>query len=285
MTHESANLFHALAGRQILAISREHLFAAIVMAEKKCQLYADNFPEDEERTEKPVDGGDGVRVIPVKGIVSHGEDKYTRFYLGMLETDNVAQWVENAVVDPSVKAIVLDVASPGGYVTGTAELASLVAEASRQKPIIAHTSTLMASAAYWIGSAATLVYATPSATVGSIGVFTTHLDVSAWMDAQGIDLQVFRSGENKAAGIGGTALTDGQKGILQADIDSIGDEFRAWVLASRKTVAPSSMDGRAMSAKAAVAQGNGLVDSLATLKTAIRDAAALGRRADKSPQA
>lgn len=285
MNSESANLFRALASRQILAISKEHLFSAVVLAEKKARVYADNFPEDEELTEKPVDAGDGVRVIPLNGIVSHGENKYTRFYLGMLETDNVAAWVENAVADPAVKAMVLSVNSPGGYVTGTAELANIVAEASRSKPIIAHTSTLMASAAYWISSAASLVYATPSATVGSIGVFTTHLDMSEWMEANGLRLEVFKSGENKAAGIGGTSLTDGQKAILQADIDSIGAEFRAAVVGRRRLVAPAALDGRALGARAAVEQGTGLVDSLANLKQAIRDAAALGRRADKSPQA
>jgi len=283
MTPDALAVFRALSGKQILAMDRDALLSAIVMAEKKGKTYADAFPEDEERTEKPTDAGDGVRVIPIKGIISHGFDKYTRFYFGMTETDHIAQWVQNAVADPSVKAIVFDIASPGGYVTGTAETASIMADASRAKPTIAHTSTLMASAAFWMGSAASLIYATPSATVGSIGVFTTHLDVTEYMERMGVSLEVYKSGENKAAGIGGTSLTAGQKAILQADIDAIGAEFRSWVVAHRRLVVPEAMDGRAVSAKVSTAAGMGLVDSLADLKTAIRDAAALGRRADKSP--
>lgn len=282
---DSASVFRALSGRQIMAIEREQLFAAVVLAEKKGKIYADNFPDEEEFTQKPTDAGNGVRVIPIKGIVSHGFDKYVRFYFGMIETDHVAAWVRNAVADPSVKAIVFDVDSPGGYFQGTAETAEAIAEASRSKPTIAHTSTLMASAAYWMGASASLIYATPSATVGSIGVFTTHLDVSAWMEQAGVELQVFKSGANKAAGIGGTALTDAQKDIIQADIDSIGAEFRGWVTAHRAAVIPEAMDGRAVSAKAAKSTGMGLVDSIADLQTAIRDAAILGRRADKSPNA
>jgi signal peptide peptidase SppA len=283
MTPEALAVFRALSGKQILAMDRDALLSAIVMADRKGKVYADAFPDDEERTEKPTDAGNGVRVIPIKGIVSHGFDKFTRFYFGMTETDNIAQWTRNAVADPAVKAIVFDISSPGGYVTGTAETASVMAEATVAKPTIAHTSTLMASAAFWMGASAALVYATPSATVGSIGVFTTHLDVSEYMERMGVSLEVFKSGDQKAAGIGGTALTDAQKAVLQADIDSIGAEFREWVVARRRAVVPEAMDGRAVSAKASIRAGMGLVDSLADLSTAIRDAAALGRRADKSP--
>lgn len=282
MNTEAATIFRALSGRQIMAIDRDHLFSAIVMAEKRGKVYADQFPDDEPLTEKPVDAEGGVRVIPLQGIVSHGENKFTRFFLGMTETDHVATWIQNAVADPAVKAIVLNVSSPGGYVTGTGELANVVAEAAKQKPIIAHTSTLMASAAYWISAGASLIYATPSATVGSIGVFTTHLDMSRAYANAGMDLQIFKSGDMKAAGIGGTSLTDAQKANLQADIDAIGVDFRAWVSANRLAVLPEAMDGRAMSGKAAFTAQNGLVDSLADLKAAIRDAAILGARADKS---
>ena len=283
MDMDTLAVFRALAGRQILAMDKDDLISAIIMAEKKSKTYADNFPEDEERTEKPVDAGNGVRIIPIKGIISHGFDKYTRFYFGMTETENITQWTKDAITDSSVRAIVFHIDSPGGFVQGVAETAEILAEATRAKPTIAQTSTQMASAAFWLGAAANLIYATPSATVGSIGVFTTHFDVQGWMDEMGVRLEVYKSGENKAAGIGGTSLTKSQKALIQADIDSIGAEFRAFVSAHRRWIKPEAMDGRAVSAKASMAAGMGLVDSFADLQAAIRDAATLATRADKSP--
>jgi signal peptide peptidase SppA len=281
MNLQEGMIFKALASRQVFAMDRGRLFSAVVMAAHKAA--ADDFPEDEDWYQKPYDAEGGVRVIPLVGMVSHGEPDWLRYAYDMVETEHVATWTRNALADPKVKAIVYSVNSPGGYVTGTPELSSIVAEASRQKPSIAHTSTLMASAAYWIASGASLIYATPSATVGSIGVFTTHVDLSRMMEEMGIEYQVFKSGANKAAGIGGTELTTEQKQMIQEHVDGIGADFRSHVTANRHGIAAGALDGRAISAREDRQRGWGLVDSIADLAAAIRDAAVLGARG-QSPE-
>ncbi len=81
-----------------------------------------------------------------------------------------------------IKAVFLDIDSPGGTVAGTPELAAAVASLNERKPVYAFSSGLMCSAAYWIASQARAIYATPSAQVGSIGVVQAVIDNSAALD-------------------------------------------------------------------------------------------------------
>ncbi|MFX8577776.1 S49 family peptidase, partial [Acinetobacter baumannii] len=86
--------------------------------------------------------------------------------------NDIVQYMNTA----SVRGILLDVDSPGGEVAGLAELAEFIAEAAKEKPIYAVANSLMASAAYWMSSGATRIYAAPNSAVGSIGVVTAHVD-------------------------------------------------------------------------------------------------------------
>ncbi|HYD65728.1 S49 family peptidase [Azospirillum sp.] len=118
---------------------------------------------------------DGVAIIPVRGPLFTRSNWITRAF-GFGAYDVIARDFRTAMRDPAVKSIVLDVDSPGGMVTGTAELASLVFQARGQgKPIIAFAGGMMASAAYWVGSAADRIVAAETALLGSIGV---RLDVT-----------------------------------------------------------------------------------------------------------
>lgn len=226
------------------------------------------------------DVGNGVRVISVAGILSHGEtDSFVRWWYGMLETDEVATALDDAAADSAVRAVVLDLNSPGGYVTGTPELAEAIARFSAAKPIIAHTSSLACSGAFWIGCSATYFYATGSAMVGSVGVFSTHVDWSAYYAQFGVSIDVFRAGANKAAGIAGTSFTDAQREHLQKKIDALGVQFRAHVTACRPNVDAAILDGRVVYGSAAVDAG--LIDAIADLKTAIADAAYLADSAQQ----
>ena len=69
------------------------------------------------------------------------------------------------------------------------------------KPTMAYTDSEMASAAYWIASAADKVVASPSSTVGSVGVYMVVADYSKAAEAQGIKMVVIKSGKFKGAGI------------------------------------------------------------------------------------
>jgi ClpP class serine protease len=121
----------------------------------------------------------------------------------------------------------------------------------------------MASAAYWIASAADRVVASPSSTVGSIGVYLAVPDFSKAAEMAGIKMVVIKSGKFKGAGIEGTSLSEDQIANLQESVDSIHADFKAAVNMKRKMVRAEAMEGQTFSGKQAAAQGlvTGLADS------------------------
>ena len=207
---------------------------------------------------KPYKAG-SVGVIPLHGVIGKGLsplDKMT----GATDLNDFASALEDYANDAEVKTILVDISSPGGTVTGVEEAGAMLARV--QKPTVAFTETEMASAAYWIGSQADRVVSTPSATVGSIGVYMAFADVSKAYESMGVKMEVIKSGTLKGAGIEGTSLSEAQRADLQAQVDSIHADFRSAVTSKRSSVATSDMEGQVFSGK--VGAQKGLVTGLTT---------------------
>ena len=128
-----------------------------------------------------------VAVLPLFGTIFPRANMMTDMS-GATSAENFAKNFSQLLDDPSVDAIVLDVDSPGGQVGGVNELSKQIFEARGKKPIVAVANHFMASAAYWIGSAADELVVTPSGEVGSIGVFAVHEDISAALTQAGIKI-------------------------------------------------------------------------------------------------
>jgi signal peptide peptidase SppA len=181
--------------------------------------------------------------------------------MGAVDVNEISEALDAFAASPEVEKVALQISSPGGTVTGVEELANKVR--SFGKPTLAYTDSEMASAAYWIGSAADRVVASPSSTVGSIGVYMAIPDYSEAAKMAGIKMVVIKSGKFKGAGIEGTSLDEGQLGNLQAGVDTIHAEFKEAVNMKRKMVKAEAMEGQTFSGKQAAAQGlvTGLADS------------------------
>ena len=203
----------------------------------------------------------GYGIVPLHGVIGKGLLPIERA-MGAADLNDFTNAVGEMSADPSVKTIVLDISSPGGTVTGVEEAAAIVRSAG--KPTIAFTDTEMASAAYWIGSSADRVVATPSASVGSIGVYMAFADTSKMYADAGVKVEVIKSGDLKAAGIDGTSLSDAQRADLQSQVDEIHAEFKASVRGKRSMVEDSAMRGQVFSGRAAAKHGlvTGIVTSL-----------------------
>jgi len=166
----------------------------------------------------------GVAVIDVSGAMTPRQGWFGLGY------DTVLKSIRQAEADPAVSAVLLDIDSPGGTVAGCQEVAQAVAGLS--KPCAAYTGSLMASAAYWIGSATGRVYATETAELGSIGVVMTHVDASRALEEAGLAVTVIASGELKAAGNPFGALSEQERAYFQAQCDGICAVFKSSVAQS-----------------------------------------------------
>lgn len=197
----------------IMAVQPEIL--SRIATEESWANYAKQFKAAEPQ-EGPKIGR--VAVIPIYGII-HPKGFIGSELFGIYSLENLSMALSMAINDDSITKIFLDFHSPGGSVYGVTEAAAQIREARKLKPVIATTSTIMASAAYWLASQATQIHATKSAEVGSIGVYTTHEDISAALEKEGAKITIISAGENKTLGTPYEPLTEVARAEMQEKVD------------------------------------------------------------------
>lgn len=215
--------------------------------------------------------GGSVAVLPVVGTITQRESIWSTLF-GGATTEGLMAALHQAVNDPGVQAVVLDVDSPGGTVAGVPELAAEIYRLRGRKPIIAVANSLMASAAYYIGSAADEVVVTPSAEVGSIGVVALHANYREFYERMGVHVTVISAGRYKAEGYPYDALTDEARAAIQARVDDYYGMFTRAVARHRdvpvERVRNEFGQGRVVGARQAVELG--MADRIGTLDETIR---------------
>ena len=192
--------------------------------------------------------------------------------------------VRTAANTDAVVGIVLLVDSPGGTVAGTQELAAEVEAAAKKKPVYAVVEDLAASAAYWVASGATKIYATqPTALVGSIGTYAGIYDMSGMAAQKGIKAKLYKTGPLKGAGFPGTEITAEQDAHYQALVNSIQEHFSGAVKANRKLtdeqIKAVTTGGVFLAAEA---QKLGLIDGIKSFDEALSAIEAEGMKKRKS---
>lgn len=217
-----------------------------------------------------------IAVLPLVGTISQRIDMMSEMS-GGVTVEAFTKEFRALLNDPTVAAIVLDVDSPGGTVTGIEELSTEIFKARGIKPISAVANSLAASAAYWIASAADELAVSPSAIVGSIGVIAAHEDWSAADAMAGVKTTLITAGQYKAEGNPFEPLSDEARATIQKRVDEAYGMFTKAVARNRgvsvETVRTGFGEGRVVGAKEAVSLG--MADRVATLDDVI---ATVGRR-------
>jgi len=223
-----------------------------------------------------------VAILPLRGVIANRMNMMSEIS-GGTSTEQFGRMFDAAVVDAGVKAIVIDVDSPGGVVSGTDELSSKIFAARGSKPIVSHVNPTAASAAYWIATAADEMVLNPSAEVGSIGVMGVHDDVSAALEKIGVKKTLIKAGKYKGEGAPFLPLSEEAIAHRQKQVDAYYDAFVRAVARNRNVSLSAVRDGfgqgRMVMASEAVSQG--MADSIATLEETI---ARLGGTAEPSAQ-
>lgn len=209
-----------------------------------------------------------VAVLPLFGLISHRASMVDNMSgPGGTSTAKFSQALWGAVNDPGVKAIVIDCDSPGGTVEGVQELADDIMRAKAKKSITAIADCCMASAAYWICSAASEIVASPSSSIGSVGVYSAHEDHSAALDAQGIKVNLISAGKYKTEGSPYAPLDDAARASMQSTVDHFYSMFVDSIARGRGVSASKVMEkyGQGRMLPASDALKAGMVDRIATL--------------------
>lgn len=223
------------------------------------------------QTERDVARQEGaVAVLPFRGVLANRMSMMGDIS-GGTSYEGFARTFDRAVADPDVKAIILDVDSPGGVVSGVDELSQRIFSARGSKPIIAHVNATGASAAYWSITGADEIILSPSAEVGSIGVMMVHDDVSAALEKAGVKRTLISAGKYKGEGAPFQPLGEEAREFRMQRAEFYYDKFVNRVAANRgvsaSTVKSGFGQGRMVTAEDAVAQK--MADGIASLEETI----------------
>lgn len=176
--------------------------------------------KDREKMKYRVENGNAV--IPVHGMIL----KNIPWWMdGGTSTRELSESIKQALQDKDVKTLILDIDSPGGSVSGVAEVSDLIFESRKVKPIHAYAQGLAASAAYWIAAAADKIYATKATEVGSIGVYSVATDMTVLAHNLGIKVEVIRAGKHKATGHPLKHMSEDDKALMQSQVNDYFDLF------------------------------------------------------------
>jgi capsid assembly protease len=210
--------------------------------------------------------GNMLAVVPLWGVLSPSG-------YGGTSLDEFTRTIRMLDANTNVSDIVLNITSPGGTVVGTPEAADAVRRVrdNGQTRITAVANGMMASAATWIGTAASEVVVTPSGEAGSIGVISMYANASKYYEAMGVEIDVMRVPEKKARFSGVEPMTDEMRQLVELRIGQSYERFKR-AMADNRSVRIDQVEskfGGGEMLSAVEAKESGLVDRIATLDDTI----------------
>ncbi len=178
-----------------------------------------------------VSGSGNVALIPIKGELVTDED-FSFFGTDETTSTDIIKLIEKADANPSIKAIIFEINSPGGSAVASEEVSNVIKKV--QKPKVAWIREAGASGAYWIASSADYIVASRMSITGSIGVIASYLEFSGLIQRYNITYEKLVSGKFKDAGTPFRELTPEERQKFQQKLDLIHQEFINRVVANRK---------------------------------------------------
>lgn len=254
--------------REIQAIYATHLRGEkIDIAAIEARLGRPLSSEQQAYTVEP----GGVAVLRMSGVIAPKANLFMQVS-GGLSTQMATKQLESAIVDARVRSTILALDTPGGSVIGTPEMAAAVHELAKIKPIVTHSDGALASAGYWIGSAANAVYVSgPTVQAGSIGVVIDR----TFNPNSALREESIVAGRYKRLVKSNEPLSDEARAIVQADVDYVYSLFVDAVAQYRDTTAQQVLDrmadGRVFRGQQAIDAG--LVDGVSTLDALVESMA------------
>jgi protease-4 len=221
---------------------------------------------------------DRVALIMMRGLISSNIPGNVSD--SMVEDMRAA--LQQARDDNRVKAIVLEIDSPGGEVTASDEIYNAVVKARAKKPVVVYMDSLAASGGYYVSCGGKFLMANETTITGSIGVIIQTLNYEQLFNKIGLASVVFKSGKFKDILNGARPITPEERELIQSFVMQTYDKFLGIVAKERgvsaDTLRNGIADGRILSGKDAL--NNKLIDGLGQLEDAFNKAKQLGNAPD-----
>ena len=213
--------------------------------------------------------GPGIAWIKVRGVIA--EEDSDSLWGNPSTASAISKRIREAAKNKEVKAIVLDINSPGGTVASVQDIYSEILNAKEQgKKVVALFRDVAASGAFYIAMAADQIVAEPGTITGSVGVIMQVGNVVGLFNKLGVQVTPITSGKYKDIGSAYRPMTEAEKTILQDMVNDTYSQFFAVVKAGRPKVTPSDLeeytDGRVFTGQRAY--NLGFIDKLGGEETA-----------------
>ena len=205
----------------------------------------------------------GVSVVRMEGTMVTGDfsDSET------IGSEVVGRELRDAADDPMVEAIVLRVNSPGGSPAAAQEIIGDLEYAKTKKPVVVSMGDLGTSAAYYVSAHADRIYADPDTFTAGVGVIWKFSDISRWMEKEGYNISVIKSGSKKDMGSTSRPLTDEEEQYAQQLVTESFENFVSDITHERVIARSDIEDGRVI--RGADAVKINVIDELGNLNDAI----------------
>lgn len=249
----------------------------VVAAAKRNSALCHALGMGEASADKPFAFANGVAVIPVHGMLINRFGGYYGYVTGY---SYIRRMATMATHDDDVKIVVYDHHSGGGEASGAMELAAEIRELSKIKKSVALVDSSSLSASFALAVGASSITVIPSGTVGSIGAFRVHMDMSEAYAKAGIKIDVVKSGDKKAEGFPFKKLSDEVRADWQDAVNEIRDSFATMVAEYRGIDRQVVYDTQAGLYNAEKAKAIGLVDHVMSTASAIKLIMTSGEKPD-----
>lgn len=197
-----------------------------------------------------------VGVIEINGII--------------YSSKGITKDIKNFAEDPSIKAIILRINSPGSIVAASQEVYDAVVRQSEKKPFIASMESVAASGGYYIALPCEVIIANPGTITGSIGVIMEWPVLEKLLQKVGIEFEVVKSKEHKDIGSTHRRLTERERSLMQEVVTDVYEQF-VNVTAEHRNMPIDSVlkyaDGRVFTGRQA--KELGFIDTLGSFEAAV----------------
>ena len=172
-----------------------------------------------------------VALISVNGMIMGGNGG-SSFGQTIASSKTLVGYLEDAEKRANIKAVLLEINSPGGGAVASDEIASQIK--LMKKPVVTVIREVGASGGYWIASASDHIIANRMSITGSIGVISSYLEFSELMKEYGVGYERLIAGKYKDLGSPFRKLETQEKNLLQGKINKIHDFFIQEIATNRK---------------------------------------------------
>jgi protease-4 len=217
---------------------------------------------------------DRIALISMRGLISSSIPGSVSESM----VDDLRLALQQARDDSRVKAIVIEIDSPGGEVTAADQIYNAVAKTRARKPVVIYMESLAASGGYYVACGGKYLMASDTTITGSIGVIIQTLNYEQLFNKIGLASVVFKSGKFKDILNGARPMTPEERDLIQSFVMQSYDKFLGIVARERglsaETLRNTIADGRILSGKDAL--NDKLIDGLGQIEDAFAKAKQLG---------